>query len=110
MSAGQLAEFVLSLVEGLRQGPPENESGCPKSRTAGAGEEHEGAVDVQITRHISRIPWPWGWAETRHALMKLRYMTQNLSQQTWFQWSLTRRNDARSSDDPEFDFWWGSHS
>jgi len=85
MSADQLAEFVLRLVEGLRQGPPENERGCPKSRTVGVGEEQEGAGEVQSPRPIHRIPWPCGRAETRPTCMKLRDMPPNLSQQTGFQ-------------------------
>ena len=39
--AAQLAEPVLRLLEGLRQGSPDNKSVRPKSRTAGVGEEQE---------------------------------------------------------------------
>jgi len=35
--AGQLAEFVLSVVEGLKQGPPEDESIPPLGQPAGVG-------------------------------------------------------------------------
>jgi len=35
--ASQLAELVLSLVEGLKQGPPDHESVHQEGRTAGVG-------------------------------------------------------------------------
>lgn len=75
---------------GLKSGPTRcaqtRPAGCksvrPKSLTAGVGEGQEGAGEVQITRHMRCIPCPFSLAESRHALMKLRYMTQNLEQQT----------------------------
>ena len=57
--ADQLAELVLSLIEGLKQGPRDDESVRPRGQTAGVGkfekEKVEGMLEIprSMAAHIS---------------------------------------------------------
>jgi len=62
LMAGQFAESILSLVEGLKQGPPRKKSARPHGRTAGVGNKcplhhrKSGQKGFQLPIHVTE----WG--------------------------------------------------